>query len=85
VVTSSCPPYEKGWNNPADAYGQLSTFTIPKPVFAAQPIPVGKELTKYNSIMYLVDDGTALGGSLGIMKNGVQVFGTCMCSRLCLL
>ena len=75
VVTSSCPPYIKGWNNPADAYGQLTTFTIPKPVFAAQPIPVGKELTKYGGIMYLVDDGTALGGSLGVMKNGVEVFG----------
>eukprot|EP00730_Choanoeca_flexa_P020155 TRINITY_DN9854_c0_g1_i1.p1 TRINITY_DN9854_c0_g1~~TRINITY_DN9854_c0_g1_i1.p1 ORF type:complete len:362 (+),score=18.64 TRINITY_DN9854_c0_g1_i1:423-1508(+) len=75
IITSSCPPYIKGWNNPMEALGTRTNISIQKPVFAARPISVGKELEKYDGIMYLVDDGTAQAGRLGILKNGVEIFG----------
>ena len=77
VATSTCPPYENpGWNNPGRACQADTTFQIPLyPKYAKVPIPVGEVESVFEDITYLKTDPAPIFGSLGVLKNGVKVFG----------
>ena len=77
VKTSSCPPYDNPkWTNPASACVFERVYRIPiKPKFAKEPIPVGEKDTVYDGILYLKEDPKPILGVMGILKNGVDVFG----------
>lgn len=77
IETSTCPPYENpGWDNPNMACEFDKTFQIPlTPRFSKVPIPVGEEHSEYGGITYLKADPRPYFGSLGVLVNGVEVFG----------
>lgn len=77
VATSTCPPYDNpNWQNPASACHLDATYRIPLiPKFAVQPIPVGTALARFDNILYLTDDPRPLLGALGVLRNGVNIFG----------
>ena len=79
VRTSTCPPYgdgTRGWNNPGDACVRHTNYYIPKEPFSSNtPIPVGEEHSEYNSITYLKEDPRPVFGAIGVLVNGVNIFG----------
>ena len=77
VETFKCPPYKNPlWTNPAWACSGDTTYTLPLvPKFAAKPIPVGQKLSIYDDITYLVENPPPILGALGILQNGVNIFG----------
>ena len=77
VQTTGCPPYENpGWTNPMQACVSDTTYEIPiNPKVANVPIPVGEILTVYNGITYLKEDPAPILGALGVLINGVRIFG----------
>ena len=76
VTTTQSPPYAKGWTNPNDACMIEKTYTLPlTPRYAKVPISVGEALERYNDILYLVQDPAPVLGSLGVLMNGVNVYG----------
>lgn len=77
VSTSTCPPYDNpNWSNPADACVFDNTYKIPRvPKFALQPIPVGEAYGTYEGILYLKEDPEPILGVIGVLRNGVAVFG----------
>lgn len=51
-------------------------FKIPLyPKYALTPIPVGEEASEYEGITYLKPDPVPIFGSLGVLVNGVEVYG----------
>ena len=77
VVTNTCPPYENpGWTNHATACENDKTLRIPlNPKFSKVPIPVGEEHSEYGGFTYLKSDPTPIFGVIGVLVNGVEVFG----------
>ena len=77
VETNTCPPYDNpGWSNRADACLVDKTIKIPLyPTYANTPIPVGEALSEYKGITYLKTDPAPIFGGIGVLVNGVQVFG----------
>lgn len=77
VKTSTCPPYENpNWSNPNMACEFDKTFQIPlNPRFSKVPIPVGEEHSEYGGITYLKTNPRPYFGALGVLVNGVEVFG----------
>ena len=77
ITTTGCPPYENpGWTNPAKACVTEVTYLIPRnPKVANTPIPVGERLEVYNGITYLKEDPPPALGALGVLLNGVRIFG----------
>ena len=76
INTTQCPPYTKGWTNPNDACMVQKTYVLPlKPRYAKVPISVGEALARYNDILYLETDPAPVLGSLGVLLNGVNVYG----------
>lgn len=78
VKTTGCPPYDNPhWTNPATACTrrqQLYTFPL-KPTDATEPIPVGVPYERYKGILYLKEDPSPMLGALGVLTNGVMIFG----------
>ena len=77
VTTTMCPPYENPkWTNPAWACDMKKTYKIPlNPRVAKVHIPVGEKLEVYDDILYLKEDPKPILGEMGVLKNGVNVFG----------
>lgn len=77
VQTTGCPPYENpGWTNRAEACVVELTYEIPiNPKVANVPIPVGEILEVFEEITYLKEDPAPVLGALGVLKNGVRIFG----------
>lgn len=77
VTTFQCPPYSNpGWTNPNSACAVQVTYKLPlNPKFAKIPIPVAQTAGMYNSIRYLSNNPTPILGALGVMVNGVNLFG----------
>ena len=79
ITTTQCPPYDNpNWQNPNSACNEEKTYKIPlhptRPTIA-DSIPVGEALQSYNGILYLKEDPEPIFGSLGVMLNGVNLFG----------
>jgi hypothetical protein len=52
------------------------TFKIPMtPRKAKMPVPVGEKLTVFENITYLKETPNPILGAMGVLKNGVKVFG----------
>ena len=77
VNTTQCPPYAgAGWSNPAQACEFDNTYRIPlNPRKANKTIPVGEKLSVYDDITYLKEDPKPIMGVMGVLLNGVNVFG----------
>lgn len=77
VSTSMCPPYDNPrWTNPAEACIFSKTYKLPlTPKFARKPIPVGEGYARYEGILYLKEDPKPILGAMGVLWNGVNVFG----------
>ena len=77
VETNTCPPYENpGWTNPAVALAVNKIIRIPLfPKFAKSPIPVGEADSEYDGLTYLKTVPKPIFGAIGVLVNGVQVFG----------
>lgn len=77
VSTTMCPPYDNPrWTNPAKACIFEKTYKIPiTQKFAKKPIPVAVADVRYENILYLKEDPAPILGAMGILKNGVNVFG----------
>lgn len=77
VKTSACPPYKNpSWTNPSVACVFERTYKIPTtPKQAKVPIPVGEKQEVYEGITYLKEDPQPILGALGILLNGVNIFG----------
>ena len=77
IKTSKCPPYEnKNWTNPNDACLTETTYKVPLvPKVATKPIPAGEALERYQGILYLKPDPSPILGAMGVLLNGVPVFG----------
>lgn len=77
VSTTMCPPYTNPkWTNPAEACAFNVTYKIPlKPKAAATSIPVGEKQQVYEGITYLKEDPKPILGVMGVLKNGVNIFG----------
>ena len=77
VTSTGCPPYPNpNWMNPNSACTKNTTYTIPlRPRFSAEPVPVGVELSRFDNILYLMDDPAPILGAIGVLVNGVVVFG----------
>lgn len=77
VETTTCPPYENpGWDNPNTACASDKTFQIPlQPRLAQTPIPVGEVHSEYSGITYLKPEPRPVFGAIGVLMNGVEVFG----------
>ena len=77
VETNTCPPYENpGWTNPANALVNNKIIMIPRfPKYAKSPIPVGEADSEYDGLTYLKTDPKPIFGAIGVLVNGVEVFG----------
>ena len=77
VKTSMCPPYKNpSWTNPSQACMFEMTYRIPvTPRASKVPIPVGEKQEVFEGITYLKEDPKPILGVLGVLKNGVNVFG----------
>ena len=79
VTTTECPPYKNPqWTNPSYACTRHTTYKIPmhpKLPTVASSIPVGEWLGYYDGILYLKEDPPPILGALGILTNGVNLFG----------
>lgn len=77
VESTHCPPYDNpGWTNPSQACVFKSTYKIPLVTkMAKEPIPVGEKLTVFEGITYLKEDPKPILGVLGVLTNGVNIFG----------
>ncbi len=77
VNTIGCPPYANpGWTNPSQACQFPLTYKIPLyPKKASTPIPVGEKLVVYDNITYLKEDPKPILGVMGVLVNGVNVYG----------
>ena len=77
VATSTCPPYENPeWTNPNMACDFDKTFKIPlNPAFSKIPIPLGEAHSEYNGYTYLKTDPKPVFGAIGVLMNGVEVYG----------
>ena len=77
VETTGCPPYENPlWTNPAHACVFETIYSIPlSPKIAKTPIPVREKQEVFEGITYLKEDPQPILGALGILKNGVCIFG----------
>ena len=79
IKTTQCPPYDNpNWENPNSACSVEVTYNIPlhptRPTIA-DSIPVGEVLQSYNGTLYLKEDPKPVFGSLGVLLNGVNLFG----------
>ena len=79
VMTTQCPPYENPhWNNPNSACMTEVTYRIPlrptRPT-TADSIPVGEALRRHDDILYLKDSPAPILGALGVLINGVNIYG----------
>ena len=80
ITTSQCPPYDNpNWGeNLSIACRRRVTYNIPlhptRPTIA-DSIPVGEALESYRGILYLKEDPSPILGRLGVMLNGVNIFG----------
>ena len=64
------------WTNPAQACLRQTIFKIPlKPKRAKEPIPVGEKDSVYDGITYLKENPKPIMGALGVLLNGVKIFG----------
>eukprot|EP00731_Ephydatia_muelleri_P010862 Em0005g1448a len=79
VTTTGCPPYNNPlWHTPNAACKAQPpiVFQLPlRPVYAAQPIPVGEQASVYKGITYLKNSPAPQLGVLGVFLNGVRIFG----------
>ena len=79
VTTSQCPPYANpNWNNSNSAIEDTITYKIPlSPTYppSGESIPVGEALRRYQNIPYLKEDPAPVLGALGVLTNGVNIFG----------
>ncbi len=77
IETIQCPPYPgPGWTNPAQACEFYNMYHIPlHPRKANGTISVGEKLSVYNDITYLKEDPKPIMGVMGVLLNGVNVFG----------
>ena len=77
VTTYRCPPYDNpNWSNPAHACAEEITYSIPlQPKLASVDIPVATIAQVYNNITYLAEDPAPILSALGVLVNGVNVFG----------
>ena len=77
VTTFQCPPYDNPmWTNPNSACMVEKTYKIPlRPTTPTQSIPVGQGLRSYQGSLYLREDPRPIFGSLGVLINGVNIFG----------
>ena len=79
ITTFQCPPYDNPmWSNPNSACMVEKTYKIP--LHPTRPtnvdsIPVGEGLRSYQGILYLKEDPRPIFGSLGVLINGVNIFG----------
>ena len=88
VETDTCPPYDNpGWDNPNRACQFDKMFKVPlEPTIAKVPIPLGEKDSVFNGITYLKQDPRPIFGAIGVLVNGVEVFGVgspCGFSSLC--
>lgn len=77
VHTYQCPPYENPkWLNPGVACQHDTTYVLPlKPTYPKTSIPVGEADVVYDGILYLKTSPAPIFGALGVLQNGVNVFG----------
>ena len=77
VETTGCPPYDNPrWTNPVAACIQNKQYVLPlNPTRAQTPIPVGEPYGRYDGILYLKESPAPIFGALGVLTNGVLVFG----------
>ena len=79
ITTFQCPPYDNPmWDNPNDACMVEVTYKIPlqpKRPTNATSIPVGEALQSYQGTLYLKEDPPPIFGSLGVLINGVNIYG----------
>ena len=77
ITTSQCPPYQNPqWSNPSVACSRPTTHRIPlHPRNAATAIPVGEGQLVWNDILYLREDPSPIFGAMGVLLNGVNIFG----------
>ena len=58
------------------AYNISSNIVLPlNPTRAKTPIPVGEPYGRYDGILYLKESPAPIFGALGVLTNGVMVFG----------
>ena len=78
LFPAGCPPYDNPkWTNPAEACTSIEQqYTFPLvPKLAPTPIPAGEPYGRYEGILYLKEDPAPIFGPLGVLTNGVKVFG----------
>ena len=79
VTTFQCPPYDNPmWTNPNSACMVEKMYRIPlRPTRPTgnESIPVGQGLRSYQGSLYLREDPRPIFGSLGVLINGVNIFG----------
>ena len=76
IQTTQCPPYGAGWTNPSQACEFDKIYRIPlHPRKANATIPVAVKLSVYEGITYLSEDPKPIMGVMGVLLNGVNVFG----------
>ena len=77
ITTTCCPPYDNpGWTNPSQACQFPVTYRIPlQPKVAKIPLPLGEKLSVYENITYLKEDPKPILGVIGVLMNGVNIFG----------
>ncbi|XP_065901993.1 uncharacterized protein [Dysidea avara] len=79
ITTTQCPPYDNPqWSNPNSACRTEVTYRIPlsptRPTMA-DSIPVGEALQRHDDILYLKNDPRPVLGVLGVLLNGVNIYG----------
>ena len=85
ITTTQCPPYDNPmWQNPSSACRKEVTYKIPlhptRPT-TTDSIPVGEPLESYNGILYLKEDPQPILGRLGVLLNGVNIYGVAIPCR----
>ena len=78
IKTSACPPYNNpNWTNPGFACIDEVSYKVPlQPKLAKKPIPMAEAISPlYKGMRYLKESPTPILGALGVLINGVNVFG----------
>lgn len=77
ITTNMCPPYTNSkWTNPGQACEFSTTYKIPlNPKQASTPIPLAQKLKVFENITYLKEDPKPMLGPIGVLFNGVNIFG----------
>lgn len=77
ISTTGCPPYPQNWTVQQETCIVSTVIEIPlNPKFASTPVPVVTEQEEFRGITYLAEDPTPILGAIGILDNGVYIYGS---------